>query len=553
MERIDIENDVVGRQRQHHRFRIAALGQHGGGGDRGAGIAAHRLDRDGRVDAQFLRLAAREKPEIGVRYHDRRREQLGVSHPQQGFLIARALAHQRQELLGEGVARNRPKPRSGAASEQNRDDFGHAPTLFQKVPAIARLSPLRRESNRVIAIEPKMIDRILTVGGFTLLSRVTGFVRDIMLAAILGAGPVADAFFVALRLPNHFRAIFGEGAFNAAFVPAYARIREANGAEPSQLFADRIFTLLLAVQIVLLAAALVFMPAVIGVLAPGFNKDPGRFALATELTRITFPYLLLISLVTLYSGILNALGRFATPAAAPILLNLSIMMTLALAAFFPTAGHAAAWGVLIAGVLEVILVAGDAWKRDALPKLRWPQLDLEMKGFLKRFGPATVGSAETQIALFADTIIASFLVAGSLSALYYADRLNQLPDRCDRHRGRHRAAARDGAAHRGGRRGWRTPFAEPRHRADAAARGALHGGVPDRAGIDHARVVRPRRIHGGERAGGRRHACGLCARSTALRPDAQRDRDVPFARRHHHAGQGAVRRRRRQRRSEDCC
>ena len=272
-----------------------------------------------------------------------------------------------------------------------------------------------------------MIDRILTVGGFTLLSRVTGFLRDIMLAAILGAGPVADAFFVALRLPNHFRAIFGEGAFNAAFVPAYARIRETNGHEPSQLFADRIFTLLLFVQLVLLAAALAFMPAVIGVLAPGFNSDPSRFAMATELTRITFPYLLLISLVTLYSGILNALGRFATPAAAPILLNLSIMMTLALAAFFPTAGHAAAWGVLIAGVLEVILVAGDAWKRDALPKLRWPTLDFEMKGFLKRFGPATVGSAETQIALFADTIIASFLVAGSLSALYYADRLNQLP------------------------------------------------------------------------------------------------------------------------------
>ena len=272
-----------------------------------------------------------------------------------------------------------------------------------------------------------MIDRILTVGGFTLLSRVTGFLRDIMLAAILGAGPVADAFFVALRLPNHFRAIFAEGAFNAAFVPAYARIRGTDGAAPSQLFADRVFTLLLAVQIVLLAVALVFTPAVIGLLAPGFNNDPGRFALAVELTRITFPYLLLVSLVTLYGGILNALGRFASAAAAPILLNLSMMMALALAAFFPTAGHAAAWGVLIAGVLEVLLVAGDAWRQGALPKLRWPDFDTEVKLFLKRFAPATVGSAETQIALFADTIIASFLVAGSLSALYYADRLNQLP------------------------------------------------------------------------------------------------------------------------------
>ena len=151
-----------------------------------------------------------------------------------------------------------------------------------------------------------MIDRMLTVGGFTLLSRITGFARDIALAAILGAGPVADAFFVALRLPNHFRAIFAEGAFNAAFVPAYARIREQGGPERAGLFADRVFTLLLASQIMLLAVALLFTPAVIDVLAPGFARDPERYALAVDLTRITFPYLLLITLVTLYGGILNA-------------------------------------------------------------------------------------------------------------------------------------------------------------------------------------------------------------------------------------------------------
>ena len=272
-----------------------------------------------------------------------------------------------------------------------------------------------------------MIDRILTVGGITLLSRVTGFLRDIMLAAVLGAGPLADAFFVALRLPNHFRAIFAEGAFNAAFVPAYARIRGTSGAQPAGVFADRVFMLLLASQVVLLAVALLFTPSVIELLAPGFSKDPGRFALAVELTRITFPYLLLVSLVTLYGGILNALDRFASAAAAPILLNLSMMMTLALAAFFPTAGHAAAWGVLIAGVLEVLLVGGDALRQGVLPRFRWPRFDGEVMTFLKRFGPATIGSAETQIALFADTIIASFLAAGALSALYYADRLNQLP------------------------------------------------------------------------------------------------------------------------------
>ncbi len=272
-----------------------------------------------------------------------------------------------------------------------------------------------------------MIERILTVGGFTLLSRVSGFVRDIILAAVLGAGPAADAFFVALRLPNHFRAIFAEGAFNAAFVPAYARIRQQGGEQRAGLFADRIFTLLLASQIVLLAVALIFTPAVIDVLAPGFVHDPGRYALAVELTRITFPYLLMVTLVTLYGGILNALHRFAAAAAAPILLNFSLVVALAFAAFFPTAGHAAAWGVLVAGVLEFLLVAGAAWRAGAIAVLRWPQLDADVRQFFRALGPATVGSAGVQLALFADTIIASFLPAGALSALYYADRLNQLP------------------------------------------------------------------------------------------------------------------------------
>ena len=178
-----------------------------------------------------------------------------------------------------------------------------------------------------------MLGRIFTVGGYTLLSRVTGFARDIMLAAILGAGPVADAFFVALRLPNHFRAIFAEGAFNAAFVPAYAHLYNQN-ASSAKLFADRIFTLLLTVQAVLLVIAWLFMPQVIALLAPGFVDDPQRGELAIALTRITFPYLLLVTLVTLYGGMLNVMHRFATAAAAPIFLNLSMMLTLALAAFF---------------------------------------------------------------------------------------------------------------------------------------------------------------------------------------------------------------------------
>jgi len=272
-----------------------------------------------------------------------------------------------------------------------------------------------------------MLGRIFTVGGLTFASRITGFMRDIMLAWALGAGPIADAFFVALRLPNHFRAIFAEGAFNAAFVPAYARIRQQGGGDPARLFADRVFTLMFATQLVLLAVALLFTPAVITLLAPGFTADPGRFALAVELTRITFPYLLLVSLVTLYGGILNALQCFAAAAAAPILLNLSMMATLAVAVAFPTPGHAAAWGVLAAGICEALLVGGDALRNGVLPAFRLPRWDDDVRRFFKALVPATVGSAGVQIALFADTIIASFLSAGALSALYYADRLNQLP------------------------------------------------------------------------------------------------------------------------------
>jgi putative peptidoglycan lipid II flippase len=271
-----------------------------------------------------------------------------------------------------------------------------------------------------------MLARIFTVGGFTLASRATGFARDVMLAAILGAGPVADAFFVAFRLPNHFRAIFAEGAFSAAFVPAYAHAR-GQGEETARLFAARVFTMLLIAQLVLLLAAWLFMPRLIALLAPGIADDPARGELAITLTRITFPYLLLVTLVTLYGGMLNVLQRFASAAAAPIFLNLSMMAALALVAFFPTAGHAAAWGVLIAGVLECLLLAADARKHGILPGLARLRLDEEIAKFFRALGPATLGSMGTQVALFADTIIASFLAVGALSALYYADRLNQLP------------------------------------------------------------------------------------------------------------------------------
>jgi putative peptidoglycan lipid II flippase len=272
-----------------------------------------------------------------------------------------------------------------------------------------------------------MLGRIFTVGGYTLLSRLTGLARDIMLAAILGAGPIADAFLVAWRLPNNFRAIFAEGAFNTAFIPAYAHVHGRGGGASARLFADRIFTLLFLTQLVLLVLAWVFMPQALRLLAPGFTDEPEQRRLAIELTRITFPYLLLITIVTLYGGILNVMQRFATAAAASIFLNLSMMATLALAAFFPTAGHAAAWGVLISGFLQYFLVAGDLARHGGLPRFAMPRLDEDVRAFFRAIGPATLGSMGTQVAVFADTIIATFLPAGALSALYYAERLYQLP------------------------------------------------------------------------------------------------------------------------------
>jgi putative peptidoglycan lipid II flippase len=162
-----------------------------------------------------------------------------------------------------------------------------------------------------------MIRRIATVGGLTLVSRLSGFVRDVVMAAILGAGPLADAFFVAFRLPNHFRAIFAEGAFAAAFVPAYARTLQQAGLPAAKLFADQIAAALVVINLVLLSVALLFTPEVVGLLAPGLSDDPERFDLAVALTRITFPYLALVSIETLFAGILNANNRFATAAGAP--------------------------------------------------------------------------------------------------------------------------------------------------------------------------------------------------------------------------------------------
>ena len=260
-----------------------------------------------------------------------------------------------------------------------------------------------------------------------MVSRVTGFLRDVMLGAVLGAGLAADAFYVAFRLPNHFRAIFGEGAFNAAFVPAYARALETEGADGAKAFASQIFTLLLASQIVLLALAWAFAPQLVALLAPGFADQPEKFDLAVSLTRITFPYLLFISLVTLHTGALNANRRFAVGAFAPVLLNVAMMAALALAFLFPSAAHASAWGVTVSGVLQFAWLTWSAHRAGALGVLTRPRWTPDVGRFFAALGPAVIGSAGFQIAVFADTIIASLLPTGAVSSIYYADRIYQLP------------------------------------------------------------------------------------------------------------------------------
>jgi putative peptidoglycan lipid II flippase len=272
-----------------------------------------------------------------------------------------------------------------------------------------------------------MYKSLVSVAGLTLLSRGAGFVRDILLGAVLGAGLLADAFVVAQRLPNHFRTIFGEGAFNSAYVPSYARVLKSEGLFSARLFAGQIFMGLLASQILLLALAFAFAPTLIDLLAPGFRAYPEKFALTVTLTRITFPYLLFITLVTLQSGTLNAHGHFAAAAFTPVVMNLTMIVFLCLAFLFANPGLAASWGLTVSGVLQLMLTSVAAYHVGIFEHFARPAMTKHIKHFLVTLGPAVIGSAGTQIALFADTIIGSMLPTGGVSSIYYADRIYQLP------------------------------------------------------------------------------------------------------------------------------
>jgi putative peptidoglycan lipid II flippase len=272
-----------------------------------------------------------------------------------------------------------------------------------------------------------MFKRLLTVSGFTLLSRVTGFLRDMLMAYVLGAGVASDAFMAAFKLPNNFRAIFGEGSFNNAFLPRFAKLNTQEGRAAAARFADDIYAWQLAAQAVLLIAALLAMRWVILVLAPGFEATPGKAELAVDLTRITFPYLIMTVSSVQLSAMLNAVGKFAAGAAWSILLNVAMMATLSLSHWFPSAAYAAACGVFLGGVLQLGFIALAAAREGMRLRIRLPRWTPQVKEFLLALGAATIGSASVQIGLLIDTLIASFLPSGDLTAMYYADRINQLP------------------------------------------------------------------------------------------------------------------------------
>jgi putative peptidoglycan lipid II flippase len=273
-----------------------------------------------------------------------------------------------------------------------------------------------------------LLKSIATVGGYTMASRVLGFARDVLIAAALGTGPVADAFFIAFKLPNFFRRLFAEGAFNAAFVPLFAGRIATEGQAAAKLVAEQILSVLVATLLVFTILFEIAMPAVVYVFAPGFADEPAKFALAVEFSRITFPYLLFISLVSQLGGVLNSLNRFAAAAATPIILNLAIIAAqLALTPVLPTAGHALAWGVMLAGVLQFLWLI-EACRREGLSfRLPRPRLTPAVRRLMVLIVPGAIGAGVVQINALIGTMIASLLPTGAVSYLYYADRIYELP------------------------------------------------------------------------------------------------------------------------------
>ncbi len=277
----------------------------------------------------------------------------------------------------------------------------------------------------------RMYRNIFLVGGWTVASRLTGFVRDIALAALLGGGALNDAYVAAIKLPNQFRQIFGEGSFNAAYLPTYTRVLEASGPEEAGRFASQVFTLLVLSQIALLGLVYLDMPLLVRLTSPGFVSQPDKFAQAVAMSRIMFPYIAFIAVFALHQGTLNANNAWGSPASAPAAANVCMIAFLGFAAFFPKlspgVGSMASWGFLASGATQLAIVMVDARRRGLLERLTWPSWTPDIRRFFWMLGPAIGISASYQIGALADQIVGSLLPTGGLSAISYADRLYQLP------------------------------------------------------------------------------------------------------------------------------
>ncbi|MFT5709780.1 MAG: putative peptidoglycan lipid II flippase [Halioglobus sp.] len=261
-----------------------------------------------------------------------------------------------------------------------------------------------------------------------MLSRVLGLARDIVIAGFIGASANADAFFVAFKIPNFLRRLFAEGAFAQAFVPVLADYKEQGSLEAVRALIDRIAGVLGGVLIVVTGLAVVGAPVVASIFAPGFISDADKFALTSDMIRITFPYLFLISMTGFCGAILNSYGRFSVPAFTPVFLNLSLICSATLAApWFDEPVFALAWGVFLAGVIQLLFQLPFLYKLDLVPRPLWDTRDEGVRRIMKLMVPALFGVSVSQINLLLDTVLASFLPTGSVSWLYYSDRLAELP------------------------------------------------------------------------------------------------------------------------------
>lgn len=292
------------------------------------------------------------------------------------------------------------------------------------------MSTTPSESASPAAKNAGLLKSSLVVGMMTMLSRVLGLIRDIVIANFVGATAAADAFFVAFKIPNFMRRLFAEGAFSQAFVPVLSEYREQRSLAAVQGLINRVAGALGGSLLLVTGLAVVGAPVVATIFAPGFysSDDPTRYQMTAEMVRITFPYLMLISLTGFCGAVLNSYGRFAVPAFTPVLLNISLITAATLASsYFAEPAFALAWGVLVAGVLQLTFQVPFMHALRLTPRPVWDWQDEGVRRVLLLMGPAIFGVSVSQINLLLDTVLASFLPTGSVSWLYYSDRLVELP------------------------------------------------------------------------------------------------------------------------------